>query len=319
MKLLYLLLIAYLIVFAPRNCRSQKAGPDTCQVGAFISSIYSLDYIHESFDADLWLWTLSDTSLSRQVDNLEFPNAKIVSTSHLSYENKGSILWGSVRCKATILYDWSTSSFPFDKQLLHIYIEEAEENSSELVLAIDSGNTKLSDLITLDGWSVGTLKARPIIRTYKTTYGDPTLKGTSSYSAIDLQIPLKRTGVGLFLKLFSGVYIAFAIAMLVFFFKPISDIRYTLAVGALFAAVANKYIIDSLLPPTIGFTLVDKIHIITFLYILGIVLFSGIALHLHNKGNQAMSARFDKAAMWFLLTSYVIFNGAVIIMAARQG
>ena len=221
-----------------QECNGQSMHRDTCKVGVFVSSLYDLDYLHQSFSVDFWLWTLADTGQNHSLENLEFPNAKVVNFSHVSVDRRHSVSWCSEQCRATVRHQWNTLDFPFDAQTLHLDIEEADKTSHELELDVDENNTKLSEWISLNGWSISPLKARPITRTYASTYGDPDLKGSSSYSAIELEIRLKRNGIGLFFKLFSGVYIAFAIAMMVFFFQPTSEVRYSLAVGALFAAVA---------------------------------------------------------------------------------
>jgi hypothetical protein len=288
---------------------------DTCKVGIFVSAIYDLDYVHASYASDYWLWSLTDTNNSHPLDNFEFPNSKNVSITHPTVERRGGIEWASELCKATVRHQWNTTNFPFDVQVLNIVVEENEKTSDKLVYVADENNSKISPWVKLDGWAAPKFKASSIIRTYPTTYGDPDLSGGSSFPAVNFEIRLERTGVGLFFKIFSGVYIAFAIAMMVFFFAPNSEIRYSLAVGALFAAVANKYIIDSLLPPTIGFTLVDKVHVITFFYILGIVLFSGVAMHLHKNGKHLHSEKLDRIAMWLLLVSYIAVNSFVILRA----
>jgi len=309
--------LAVLLASLPKISFGQSSN-DTCEVGVFISSIYDLDYLHQSFTVEYWLWTLSDTALHHSLSSLEFPNAKLVTISHPDNERRNSLSWSTEQCRSTVIHQWNTLNFPFDAQTLHVVIEEADKTSDKLSLAVDSENTKLSNWIALDGWTIFPIKAHALTRTYATTYGDPDLKGSSNYSAVELDIHMKRNGIGLFFKLFSGVYIAFAIAMMVFFFQPTSEVRYSLAVGALFAAVANKYIIDSLLPATVGFTLVDKIHVITFLYILGVVMFSGIALHLQHIGKHSDSDKLDKRAMWLLLFSYVAINAFFILRATLQ-
>jgi hypothetical protein len=54
--------------------------------------------------------------------------------------------------------------------------------------------------------------------------------------------------------------------------------RFGLSVGSLFAAVGNKYIIDSILPETSTFTLVDSLHALTFIGILVTIILSVYSL-----------------------------------------
>lgn len=62
----------------------------------------------------------------------------------------------------------------------------------------------------------------------------------------------------------------------------------------LFAAVGNKYVVDSNMPESIQFTLVDKIHDITFVYILITILCSIISLKLYESKTPLNQKRFDK-------------------------
>ena len=71
---------------------------------------------------------------------------------------------------------------------------------------------------------------------------------------------IERDAWGLFMKIFIGMYIAFLIAIISFTPHPSElEPRFGLPVGGLFAAVGNKYIIDSLLPESSSFTLVDTL------------------------------------------------------------
>lgn len=60
------------------------------------------------------------------------------------------------------------------------------------------------------------------------------------------------------------MYIAFLISVISFTIQVQElEPRFGLPVGGLFATVGNKYIIDSILPETSAFTLVDTLHTLT--------------------------------------------------------
>src|SRR5678816_4835806 len=83
------------------------------------------------------------------------------------------------------------------------------------------------------------------------------------------------------------MYIAFLISIISFTPHPSEmDPRFGLPVGGLFAAVGNKYIIDSLLPESSTFTLVDTLHAITFIAIFATLLVSAIALKQFDAGKK---------------------------------
>jgi hypothetical protein len=86
------------------------------------------------------------------------------------------------------------------------------------------------------------------------------------------------------------------------------DSRFGLSVGALFAVVGNKYIIDATLPESTSFTLVDTLHGITLLFILMVIISTAYSLRL-VKGDKLKDAkRFDLLCAQVLLASYLILN-----------
>ena len=72
--------------------------------------------------------------------------------------------------------------------------------------------------------------------------------------------------------MFLGMYIAFLIAYICFYIHADGiDSRFGLSVGSLFAVIGNKYIIDSSLPESTSFTLVDTLHGLTLFFIFAVI------------------------------------------------
>jgi hypothetical protein len=96
---------------------------------------------------------------------------------------------------------------------------------------------------------------------YETGFGDESLeKPRTEYSNFRVRLVIRRDAAGLFWKMFTGMYIAFLIAYVCFYIHPDGiDSRFGLSVGSLFAVIGNKYIIDSALPESTSFTLVDTL------------------------------------------------------------
>lgn len=129
---------------------------------------------------------------------------------------------------------------------------------------------------------------------------------------------IERNAFGLFMKIFLGMYIAFLISMLSFTPHPSElEPRFGLPVGGLFAAVGNKYIIDSLLPETSDFTLVDTLHSFTFIAIFITLLISALALKLHDNGKTEQSLRLSKIGSWIVMTGFVLLNVIFIFKAVN--
>ncbi len=117
------------------------------------------------------------------------------------------------------------------------------------------------------------------------------VKQESAYSAFRVRLSIAREGGELFLKMFLGMYLAFLVSYICFYIHSDSmDSRFALSVGSLFAVVGNKYIIDSTLPESSAFTLVDALHGITLMYILLVIAANAYSLRLIKKGLIEKSA-----------------------------
>jgi hypothetical protein len=130
-------------------------------------------------------------------------------------------------------------------------------------------------------------------------------------------IPVERAGWGLYFKMFQSLFVAVVLALLAFFIRPTEvDPRFGLGVGGLFAAVANAYVISSLVPDTGNLALADIINGVGIGVILLTVVQSTISLHLFaSRGEEALSRRFDRLSFAIILPCYIFFNIALALAA----
>ena len=115
--------------------------------------------------------------------------------------------------------------------------------------------------------------------------------------------------------LFVGIYVAYLISLMVFFMGPENPERFGLIVGALFAGFANKYIVDSIMPPTIMLTLPDKIHNVTFAYIILHLVVTVIAYRFDANERLKHGWRIDRWAFVISFTSFVGINWYLVSVA----
>ncbi len=186
----------------------------------------------------------------------------------------------------------------------------------DLILTIDKKSTRFDSSINVSGWKIKDFKLTESCKTYNTSFGDPRLNGTSNYSRVTFSFELQRNYWQLFFKLFSCVYVAALISFMVFYINPINvDPRFGLSIGSLFATVGNKYVVDSFLPESNVITLVDKVHSITFIYILISVVLSVISLYLSENGRVLMSKKLDFFSFYFLFFTYLLINVVLVLQA----
>jgi hypothetical protein len=295
-----------------------QSSKDTCKTGIYLKSLYDFNSSAFSYDVDLWMWFHYNNDSINPLKSIEISNAKEYEYLNSTIEKKRNIIWASQNCKARINQNWDLKHYPFDRQKLEIILEESERDTNRLLLIADESEFEYNKEIDIKGWVVDSSTIKRGTTGYQSDFGDPSLNGRSGYSKIYYTIYLSRESVSLFFKLFTGVYVAFLVSFLSLFIKPTYvDPRFGLSIGGLFAAVGNKYVVDANIPESISFTLVDKIHDITFLFILLSLLVSVISLKLYDNKSPEFSKRFDKVMSYSLFAVFTIVN-IVMIYGANQ-
>jgi nicotinamide mononucleotide adenylyltransferase len=312
--------IILFFLLLPSSC--SFAQKDTCMLGIYINSLYDFKLEDKSFMTDFWIWqTYKNDSLNFE-NVAEIINSKTADFSHYSHEKKAGVNWVSQKCKAQMMQEWDVTKFPFDKQVLRIEIEDSKYNSSQVIYCVDHDNSRIDNSFNSKEWSLEQFSLSADEHTYQTTYGDPELSGTSSYPRVVAEIKITRNNSWrMLIKMLTGAYVAFMISCLVFFVSSKNqDSRFGLCVGGLFAAIGNKYIVESVVPSTSASTLMDNVHSITFTFILIIVCISIISLKLFESDNERknrFSLKLDKWSFFSVVIIYAIINTCIIYMACR--
>lgn len=93
-----------------------------------------------------------------------------------------------------------------------------------------------------------TLVEKPHV--YQSNFGDPRIKqGPTSYSQLRAGIEISRPDLGFYLRIFIGLFVAVAAALLAILIKPCDpEPRFGLQAGGLFVAIANTIITSDLIP-----------------------------------------------------------------------
>jgi hypothetical protein len=171
---------------------------------------------------------------------------------------------------------------------------------------------------TLRGWEIDSCIVSTGTKAYETGFGDISLaKPHTEYSTFKVRMSIHREANGLFWKMFLGMYIAFLIAFICFFIHADGiDSRFGLSVGSLFAVIGNKYIIDSALPESSSFTLVDTLHGLTLFAIFAVITATAVSLRMVKNNKVAKAHRFDMMMAAVLFIFYIGANLWFIYQAA---
>jgi len=312
------LFTSLLLIFSINNSFAQK---DTCKIGMYVLSLSDFKIDDQSYKADFWIWFIYDNDSLEMKDAIEIMNAKSTEFSNFSIEKKGGKNWAQIKCKAVISQSWDVTKFPFDKQNLFIKIEHTMLDADEVVFIADSQNSKIDSTFLLDDWDINSFQLKGMKRSYNTTFGDPVLHGSSVYPGVEAEIIITRShSNGILVKMLTGVYVAFSIALLGFLIKPSLGDRLGLCVGGIFAAVGNKYIIESVVPSSTANTLLDSIHNLTFVSILIMIAVTVLSLKWSDTEDKNMllkSKRLDRISFAVLLIAFITAN-IILISAAKS-
>lgn len=306
-----LLLLLLLISFS-------RSADDTCKVGIYFNSLTDFNISDQSFSADFWMWFNYKNDSLQFNDALEVTNSKSSSFSNYAKTKKEGVNWDMVKFNSVVFKEWDVSAFPFDKQKLTLHIDHTIYDTRKLAFITDAGNSAIDSNLVLSNWKIDSLAFYVNNQTYNTTFGDPVIKGSSTYPSVTADIYLTRENSwNTLFKMLTGVYVAFSIVLLAFFVKP-SD-RLGLCVGGLFAAVGNKYIIESVVPSTVSNTLFDNIHNITFIAIFVILVVAVISFKWNETEKPeylAKAKKLDRLSFYSVTLVYVILNTFLILRAA---
>ena len=313
-KIIFFLLaiLSHLISF------SQQSKPDTVKVGVYVTSIHDIDFKQKEYAVQLWLWLKYKNRDFDFAKNLEIPMAKSVDKSFTTIDSSGEQVYMQMKLLCVMKDSWRIENFPFDRQTLRFSIENSQFDSKSLVYVADTVGKHFDPRFTLRGWTIDSCILLTGTRTYETGFGDESLvKPRTEYGVFRLRLSIIRDAGGLFWKMFLGMYIAFLIAYVCFYIHSDGmDSRFSLSVGALFAVIGNKYIIDSSLPESTSFTLVDTLHGLTLTCILIIVAATAYSLILVKKNQLQKAKRFDMLVAQILLFVYVVANIYFIVQAS---
>lgn len=302
--------IFLVFIFSLRSAGQDKQIPDTVYTGIYVTSIHDIDFRQKEYTTTFWLWLKYKNKEFDFLQNLEVPQAKSVNRSFSTIDSSNNKIYILMKLQCVMKDSWKIDRFPFDKQKLRLSLENSQFDSKSLIFKPDTLGKHYDPRFTLNGWTIESFKVSSKIKEYETAFGDEDAKEPhSEYSSFRVNIGLERHALGLFWKMFLGMYVAFFIAFVCFFIhNDYIDSRFGLGVGALFAVVGNKYVVDSSLPESSSFTLVDTLHGITLIFIFVITAFSVYILSLVKNGGSEKAARINRQTAAVTLFIYILLN-----------
>ncbi|MFP5040372.1 hypothetical protein [Parasediminibacterium sp. JCM 36343] len=308
--LLFSILFMVVACFFSSNAIAEKPHPDTVKTGIYITSIHDIDFKQNEYTAIFWLWLTYKKKEFDFAQNLEIPQAKTVTKSFSTVDSSNGQIYLLMKMQCVMKDSWRINNFPFDRQKLHLSIENSQFDAKSLVFVADTLGMHYDPKFTLKGWDIDSFTVSTGKKAYETAFGDASYaKPHSEYANFKVNIGISRSATELFWKMFLGMYVAFLISYICFYIHADNiDSRFGLSVGSLFAAIGNKYIIDASLPDSTSLTLVDTLHAMTLFFIFVVIVSSTYSLTMLKKGKVKQAYLFDSIAAKVVLVSYILLN-----------
>lgn len=285
--------------------------PDTAFVSCKIARVFDLDLRNHQYTVDLILYISVDSAVKFDFGKeLTVCDAKDCTPKLIKTYVSGRKIVTRLSLKVIIFKEFEVENYPFEGQHIQVKLYDAAFNVSKLVFKLDQRMTlpgRRSDTLE-DGWTIFKIRDSAICRDADIS-GDE--KNMFSSMTVDVDMHRDHT-VSLFLKLFTGMYIAFLIAFASLFIDvEAMDSRFALLVGGLFGAIGNKYVTESMLPQSPRFCMADWLHTMTIFFIFLIVVSSLVSLRLRTD-------RFNRLTRTVILGAYVLVNFLCIYWAVME-
>jgi len=308
--------------YTPADPLPAEGSFTTVKVGTYIDDIDTFSIKDSSWSANFYVWF--SWVGPKELD----PGGKIVLVDGVitkkdlleSYSSPDGVNYQKFRVSGKLLKFFDTMRVPVESHMLNIYIEDGSRDGTKLrYVADDSSN--ISSRVKVPGYTI--LGVRNVVKahTYRSTYGDPRAAAgeRKTFSQYGVGIDIKRSTLGVYMKIFLALFAALALALSNFFVKP-SDVgpRFSLPTAAYFGAVANSYVANSILPPSGSFGLVDFVAGFGMGTIFLTIALSLLSNYLFVKQNeQAMALALDRIMFFTVGICCVVAN--IVIPLSAQG
>jgi hypothetical protein len=282
---------------------------DTVKVGIYVNDISQFRIKDNSFQVDLFVWFIWENKKIKPYDTFALISGDINHQEMYGIIKHKNHTYALKRIKATIRQNFDYSRFPLDSHKLYFGFEDNILPIESLRYVADEENTIYRDSINIPGYTLLQGKISSVPEVYKTNWGDTNLatsgnSAESVYSRLTYTLDIKRHGSGIFFKIFIGFFISIFIALASLAVRPDYGARFSLTIGAIFAAVMNITMVKSYIPDSNSWTLADMIGIITLFTVFVIIAVSCYSLKLYDEKKLEKMAKVDKVSFVVLLLMY---------------
>ncbi len=312
-----------LMLLSSSSVRPAMAAPEQATIGLYLSAVHNLDFANGKFSADFWLWSTVTSDHLRPVETAFIVNEAAKEIEPVATVKSADKRWEQRRIRADLWADWQPSHFPFDTQVLTIILEESFSTTDALVYVADRKNSGIDHDLKLPGWRIKTWDIRATEHAYTSNFGDPTDPNGIKTARLEATLTIQRDGLGLFIDMTIGAFIAFGAMALSFRLAPnvppIFGARMVITVASLFTVMISMRAYSASYAFQFGETLPNRIHLATLAAGLFAALGAVIARHYVEKGDEAAAFRSDRLGRRLFVSVYFTVVGGMALIAVLPG
>ena len=304
MNIFKFITILFLLLLGHTSHATAKLREPNVQVGIHINDIRNISFRNDSFVVDATLWFKWRDRTLQPHKTFKLLDAKIDSRKVTTdvFLEKEQVRYAVVEFIATVDKKWDIEKFPFDKQTLHLDIEEEELEFDKVLYAVDEANIHPNSKLEIHGWQVESYKTYVSENSYDTNFGDPRLPSDDVYFASEFnqEITIRRASMATGFKLLIAPLVAIFLMSAILRLPPTEAARMTVMTAALFALVSANYLVTNMLPDSEGFSYAEKL-ISLGLVECGLYFVETVsALKLTKAGQEDRARAIDKRLFWGL-------------------
>lgn len=241
--------------------------------GVYLTQLGDFNFKARTFSATFWLFTVNPDKDDKVLSSLELSNStQVTVTNQFEEQIPDRGFWYQQRIRGTFRHDWDISRYPFNRQVLRIEIEGAED-VERLSIKPDIFNSGYDPSINLDGWQITSFNVKDRKKAYTSSFGDPRLAPSSKteYGQIILEIVVDQIDVSSFLTMIITPIISMFLALFTYLLMSeqiaLLTTRLNLLAGSIFAIVISMRSVAGELGSITSINLVDVVHIVAIFYV----------------------------------------------------
>ena len=277
--------------------------------GIRVRRVSAFDLKDAEWTADFDIWFRWSGDKVQPGETFDVANGEIQRRDKVEAYVSDGVHYERYRVSAQMIKHFDPARFPFGDEGLAIEIQNHPIESTVLQYIVDQGASGVTSN-ALPGEAK--LKSYMVAaRASRTGSGDgPSGTIEAAQSELVFVMLVSPQSTSLYLMMFQGFFVSVAVAMIVFFIRPVHvDPRFGLSVGAFFAAVTNNIFISSFLPRSNVITLAGMVNTVSLVTIFLTLVQSAMSLCIeHSWGRGRLSLVFDRVTFAVMLPCYITVN-----------